>query len=241
MIKVNTDIHIHTNKSDHAHSTITECANYAQSIGFEVIAVTEHGPALGDAPHPSYFGGIDTLPSKIGNVRILKGVEANIIDFDGNIDMKERHLKLLDWVVAGFHYHALKPGSFEEHTNAYMKLADNPYIDMISHCGSDNYKFDYEPVIKKFAEKNIVVEINNHSFEVRKGSDINCREIALLCMKYRCPIAVTSDAHFHEGIGSFENSLRLLNDINFPEELIINTTKEKLFDFIFKKKGIRFE
>ncbi|MDP4153841.1 MAG: phosphatase, partial [Bacillota bacterium] len=165
----------------------------------------------------------------------------NITDFIGGIDIIPRYQKRLEWVIAGFHTPALKPGTIEQHTAAYLALSENPYIDMISHCGSDMYKFDYERVIPVFAKKHIVVEINNHSFDVRKGSPENCREIALLCKKYRCPIAVTSDAHFHEHIGVFNNSLKLLSDIDFPEELVINTTKQRFLDFLYNKKGIRIE
>ncbi|MDP4153325.1 MAG: PHP domain-containing protein, partial [Bacillota bacterium] len=78
MLQVSTDIHMHTAKSSHAQSTLTECATYAEKIGFELIAVTEHGPALGDGPHPFYFGAMDTMPRKIGNTTIVMGVEANI-------------------------------------------------------------------------------------------------------------------------------------------------------------------
>ena len=52
-----------------------------------------------------------------------------------------------------------------------------------------------------FGENHKLVEINNHSFQVRPDNVENCRKIALCCKKYGVPIVVDSDAHFEERSG----------------------------------------
>ena len=68
-----------------------------------------------------------------------------------------------------------------------------------------------------------LVEINNSSFRIRQNSYENCKKIASLCKKYSVPIILNSDAHFCTQIGVFTESLKLLEEINFPEELVINS------------------
>ena len=38
-------------------------------------------------PHPFYFYNLYCIPREIDGVKILRGIEANIIDYDGNIDV----------------------------------------------------------------------------------------------------------------------------------------------------------
>ena len=56
-------------------------------------------------------------------------------------------------------------GTIEEHTVAYMALAENKRVDIIGHSGTEVFKYDYEKVIRKFAIQ-------------------NCMTIARLCKKY---------------------------------------------------------
>ena len=94
-----------------------------------------------------------------------------------------------------------------------------------------------EIIVKKAKEKNILIEINNSSFLTsRKGSDINCTKIAKLCKEYGAKIIVNSDAHFCYSIGNFAVVEEMLKDINMPEELIVNTSEERLIAFL-KEKG----
>ena len=91
---------------------------------------------------------------------------------------------------------------------------------------------DYEAVVKKAKEKGKIIEINNHSFKVRAGSGENCREIALLCKKYAVPVVISTDAHFSPEVGFVPNSIKLMEEIDFPEELILNTSLKKLCDYL---------
>lgn len=232
------DTHCHTLASDHAYSTVMELAQAARERGLAAIAMTDHGPSMPDAPCAWHFGNIWSLPRRIHDVIVLKGAEANIMDFDGTLDIEPRVLEhTLDWVVASFHGPCCAPGTIEDHTRAYLALADNPWVDVIGHSGTEDYKYDYERVIPVFGEKGKIVEINSHSFAVRAGAPENCRQIALLCKKYRVPVAVNSDAHFALEVGELSTALTMLREIDFPEELIINASLKRLAAYIKEKRG----
>lgn len=232
-----TDTHTHTVASTHAFSTILEMAEYAAMVGLKAIAITDHGPSIPDGPHRWHFGSMRTLPSYIHGVRVLHGVESNIMDYEGTIDISERYQKELDWVIASYHDPCCASGTVEQHTASYLKLAENPNVDVIGHSGSEDYHYDYERVIPVFKEKGKLVEINSHSFSNRRGARKNCREIALLCKKYGAPIVVNSDAHSCFVVGDVNDAMDMLTDIEFPQELIVNRTLESLADWIFKKRG----
>lgn len=232
------DMHCHTVASTHAYSTVTELVCEAAQKGLKAIAVTDHAPGIPDGAHLWHFGNLKSLPPYIRGVRVLHGAETNVIDYNGGIDLPEECLKKLDWVIASMHEPPLKPGTERQHTEAYLKLAENPYVDAIGHSGGDKFKYDYEKVLPVFKTKRILIEINSHSFEARAGSSENCREIALLCKKYSIPVIVNSDAHVSFAVGEVSEALKMLESIDFPRELIINLTFERLAEWILSKKNI---
>ena len=52
------------------------------------------------------------------------------------------------------------------------------------------------------------------------------------CVRYGTSIIVGSDAHFYTHIGSFDNAVKLLHDIGFPQELIINADEDRFLNYI---------
>ena len=103
-MKILADTHTHTIASTHAYSTVMEMARAAADAGLEAIAVTDHGMKLPDAPHSWHFHNLKNIPREICGVKILYGIEANILDLDGNIDpLEEEIYKRLDIVNASIH------------------------------------------------------------------------------------------------------------------------------------------
>lgn len=223
MYNITSDMHTHTLVSSHAFNTLNENIEIAKLKRLCAIAKTEHGPKMIDAPHEWHFGGLmDTVPEYIHGIRIFRGVEANIMNADGILDVSENLLRKYEWVIASYHSPTFTGDSIEAHTQGWLSVADNPYVDCIGHCGTEANKFEYEKVIKVFAEKNKIVELNNHSYEVRRGAPENCREIAKLCKKHGVQVVITSDAHSSVQIGTFRYILSMLDEITFPKELILN-------------------
>lgn len=236
-MKIIADTHTHTIACQHAYSTLLENVAWAKKIGLPIIASTEHAPSIPGAPHEWYIRNQKAYPEVIDGVVVLKGVEANIMDFDGSLDVEPKHLQKLDWVIASLHPACVDPGTAEDHTRAYLAVAANPDVDVIGHCGDQRFPFDYEAGVRAFGENGKIVEINNHSFLSRPGSEENCREIALLCKKYRVPVVVNSDAHFAMEIGAFPHALAMLEAIDFPEDLVLNADYDRFMDLARKKSG----
>lgn len=233
------DVHTHTIASGHAYSTLMENAKAASEKGIKVLGTTEHGCTMPNAPHIWYFNNYKVLPREMYGVTMLYGVEANIIDYNGNLDMDDSSLEKLDIVIGSIHEPVYNVGSIEENTNAFINAIESGKIDIIGHLGNPNVPVDFIKIVKCAKENNVLIEINNSSLTTsRVGSLGNCRIIAKLCKENGNMIVINSDAHFCSKIGEFTEALNMLESINFPEDKIINTNPEALLD-ILRKKGRR--
>ena len=85
------------------------------------------------------------------------------------------------------------------------------------------------------------MEINDHSFVSRKQNIENCKEDRAVLQKARVPIVVDSDAHFEVHVGEFGHALEMLSEIDFPEELILNASAERLNDVVCASTRGSFE
>ncbi|MGN1115017.1 MAG: phosphatase [Candidatus Ornithomonoglobus sp.] len=236
-MKIKFDTHTHTLASTHAYSTVSENATYAAKIGMDGFAVTDHAPAMPDAPHDWHFRNLKNLPRNLYGQKILIGAELNILDPQGHVDLDDELLKRLDVVNASIHAQAYSKGDKEDCTGAYEAVVTNPLIDIICHSGTPEFSYDYEYIIKLAKKHNKLIEINNHTFFVRKGSVPNCREIAKLCRKHEVGVVVSSDAHMFTDIGDYTHALGLLEEVDFPEELIMNTSYEKFAAYMKKARN----
>lgn len=236
-MKLLVDTHCHTVASGHAYSTIKEIADYASQIGMKIVGITDHGPSIPGGPHIYHFGNLRILPEYISGVRILKGVEANIISYDGALDMPETHLKKLELVIAGFHDGCLAPGNVEENTRAAIAIMQNPLVDVFGHPGNPQFPINIEKIVQCAVDTGTLIEINNSSFgNARRGSEDNCRAIAKEAMKKGALLTTGSDSHICFHVGKFDKVLALFEEIGMPQELVVSSNPQKLVDFL-KKKG----
>jgi len=231
------DLHTHTLASQHAYSTILENVRCAAEAGIQYLGWTDHAPDMIDGAHSWHFGNLYAVPETLSGVRILKGVEADVVSLDGKLDMPDESLARLEWVAVSIHSPLLPPGTVEEHTAVYLAAAKNPYVDMIAHSGSPDYVYDYDTVVKALRDEGKVLEINEHTFDARKASVPNCTKLAALCKKYGCRIAVNSDAHFATQIGRFPQALKMLEELSFPQELILNASPQSIEAYLREKKA----
>lgn len=237
-MKYLSDLHTHSIVSGHAYSTLLENINYCAEKGIKILGTSEHAPTMPGAPHYWYFGNMKVVPRVINGVTILRGCEANILDIDGSLDMTDESSRNLDYMIASFHEPVFKPKSKEENTAAILNVMDKyDKVEILGHLGNPNYELDYEAIVKKAKEKNIMIEINNSSLlgSSRVGSDVNCKKVALLCREIGTKVILTSDSHINTCIGVFNKGIELLEEIQMPKELVINDP-EKLIAHL-KSKG----
>ncbi|WKY48519.1 phosphatase [Eubacteriaceae bacterium ES3] len=229
------DAHTHTLACGHAYNTLMELIEMAAQKNLEMICLTEHAPALPGAPNALFFANYRVIPSVIKNVKLLKGIESNILDVDGNTDIPTAFLDSIEIRSASLHTPTFKPLSKSENTSAVLGAIENPEVDFICHLGNPTYELDYEAILQEAKKHNTLIEINNASFFVRSGSKPNCTWIANRCKELEIPVIIGSDTHFASDIGAFPYVDQLLNEVGFPDELIINLETKRLIDHLEAK------
>ena len=173
------DVHTHTIVSGHAYSTLMENAKAASEKGIKVLGTTEHGCMMPNAPHIWYFNNYKVLPREMYGVTMLYGVEANILNHDGKMDMDDKTLEKVDIVIGSIHEPIYNMGSVEENTRAYVNAIKSGKIDIVGHLGNPMIPVNYEEIVKCALENDVLIEINNSSFTTsRLGSLGNCTKIA---------------------------------------------------------------
>lgn len=234
------DVHTHSIASGHAYSTLVEMVSEAQNRGLKIFGITEHTPALPGACHSIYFRNLHVVPRQWGDMRLLLGAELNIINSKGDIDLEDEFFPMLDIRIAGIHKLCWENGTAEENTEGMIRVIQNPWINIISHPGDGTAELNFEPIVIAAKEHNTLLEINNSSLNPVRGKTHkaipNNIEILNLCKKYEVPVILGSDAHITFDIANYDNILPLLNETEFPEELIIND-KPNAFIKLLEKKG----
>lgn len=233
------DFHTHSCVSQHAYSTIQEMALAAKGRGFRAFAVTDHGPGLFDGALRHHFLCMKSLPDYIEGLRFFKGVEANIMDYDGGLDLDKTILADMDFIVASYHVECIIPSNVADHTKGWIEVIESGLVDCLGHCGNPVFPFEHRTVVEACAEHGIAIEINNNSFEVRPGSAQNCRKVLELCLDYDVPVMVNSDAHSMWSVGVFDQATKFLEDMGVPQSRILNCNYEATCAFIEKRKEAR--
>lgn len=235
------DLHCHTVASGHAYSTISELAGEAARKHLELIVMSDHGPSMPGGPHLYHFGNLRVLPREISGVKILRGVEANILNSEGELDLPERYLSRLDIVLAGLHDICYEGEGVEENTRAIIRAMENPLVDVIVHPGNPAYPVDREKVVEAAARTGTLIEINNSSFLTsRRGSYDNCLDFARKAKEKGLLVCAGSDAHYATAVGEFGKVVELLEIAGIAEDQVINTSVDKLRRYL-RRKGKRVE
>lgn len=241
--RIKTDLHIHTVASGHAYSTVREICAAAAARGLEMVAITDHGPALPGAPHTFHFVNMIVLPRELSGVKILRSAECNITGPDGDLDIDPGGLAALDIVHAGLHPLCGYAGhTLEENTEAVLNAIRGGYVDVLVHPGNPYYPLDYGTVVAEATSKGMALEVNNSSFiSVRRGSEQNCAIIIEEAKRLGTRMCVASDAHDASQVGVFDDALELIDSVGLPEEQIINRDTESVLQFLRERgKEIAF-
>lgn len=238
-MKILVDVHTHTLSSGHAYSTINENMQAASEKGLTALAITDHSPGMPGSTHVFHFANLKVIPNELHGVKLLKGVEANIINYEGEIDMPEGILSSLDMVIASLHPPCIEFADEETVTACIEKVMKNPYVNIIGHPGDNRYPMNWERIVKASKETGTLLEVNNASLKpgsFRPGVRENLIKILQYCKQYEVPVVLGSDAHFYTAIGEFKEAIELLEEIDFPESLVLNTNPERLITLIMQKR-----
>jgi len=186
-------------------------------------------------PQLYFFNNLKVVPDEIDGVRVLKGMEANILDIDGNLDkIDPRALPGLDYLIASLHTVCIEPSTKEDNTKAILNAMEQEKVKIIGHPDDSRYPLDYEAIVKRAKEKNILLEVNNSSLSPdtsREGTRENVKTYLELCKKYGVRIIMGTDSHICYDIGIFTHVEQLIEEINFPKELVINYWEDQIIEF----------
>jgi DNA polymerase (family 10) len=205
-------LHCHTSYSD-GHNTVEELALACKQAGYDYLGVTDHSQAA------AYAGGlqpedvarqaeeIDQVNSRIEGFRVLKGIEADILQ-DGSVDYDQRVLERLDFVIASVHSR-FNMGE-KEMTARILAAMDNPYLTIIGHptgrllLSRDPYPVDLDAVLEKAAATGVAVEINGDPHRL----DLDWR-VLRQARDSGVAISIGADAHSVGGLGYVDNAINM--------------------------------
>lgn len=233
------DIHTHSISSGHAYSTLQENVFEARRKGLIYYGLADHAPALPGGPHPYHFSNLLIFPKTIDGVRVLKGVELNIMDENGTVDLEEEILKTLDYAVASMHAPCFLPKSKELNTKACIEVMKNPYVKVLGHPDDNRFPLDYDALTDAAKEEHVLIEINNSSLKptsFRQGAKENYLQLLKFCKEKKVPIICNTDAHISFDVGNIDMALSVIDEANFPYSLVANFSHELITEYILNPK-----
>ena len=234
-MKILVDTHTHTIASDHAYSTVLENAAAAARAGLEALAVTDHTPPLTDAPRMSHFRNLRVLDRVIDGVTILRGAELNICDARGGLGVADSDLSDMDLCIASIHTVVYGSPDPAENLRAYQGAMEDARVKIIGHPEDGRAPVDFFALARAARDAGVLIEVNNSSLRpisYRQNTRENMTALLRACEACGAHICLGTDAHFAPAVGRFDESLSLLEELHFPEELVANTSLEKFLDFI---------
>ena len=234
-MKIIAELHAHSGDYCwHAKDTIDQQIPAAIAMGFKYYASTNHAPILDDGTPTMFY--LENLNRKYDGIKFLAGMEADLRDLRGGLDVAQCDLLRLDFVIASMHNCCISP-NYSDYTYALVQLAKNPAIDCLGHIARDpDYKYDLDTVLKAVKENGKMVEFNNSSIEESERADA-CGHVMDRCAALGVNCIVTSDAHSIKELGNYRMALEMLEEKKFPEELVINASEERLEAFLARRKA----
>ncbi len=236
------DYHTHTIYS-HGKGRIEDNIQAAINQGLEIVGIADHGPEhLLYGVNPFYYPmireEIDELNQKYQyyGIKVLFGVEANIISFDGTIDVTEIDLEYLDYVLLGYHYFVnmetkkdtyhwyvknnlhekgIKQKNHESLLTDALILAMKKYpIKAITHPGA-KVSIDLEKLADAAYEHDVLLEINEKNRELSTESLLKIKDKSVNFL-------MSSDAHRPLDVGKVDKCMARIEKAGIDVDKIEN-------------------
>lgn len=224
------DLHTHTVASGHAFSTLKENIEAAGRTGLRALGMSDHTMNMPGGPPESFFDNMRVIPPFVNGIRILRGMEANIIDYEGSID-GGRVMQSLDYVIASLHPPCLCPGTEEENTRAVIGALKNPFVKIIGHPEDRRFPKNHEKIAEAAAAWGEVLEINDSSLRPgssRASTPEDMLHLIRAAQKYGTFLIMGSDAHICWDVGKLDRAQEILEKSGFPPDHILNFQKDGL-------------
>ena len=228
------DVHTHTVASGHAYNTMNEIIAAAKAKNLKLIGIADHAPNMPGSCHNYHFLNLKIVPRDAYGIKLVLGVELNIVDYNGNTDLDENILNTLDYAIASLHNPCIESSSLENNTAAIIGAIKNPKVIIIGHPDNPYYPVDFDAIAKAAKAYHVLLELNNSSYKAvgyRAGSRDKAAQMLAACKKYGTEIIMGSDAHIDIDVGNHANAIEIIKQNDFPEELVVNSDPEKFYQY----------
>ena len=197
------DLHVHTSETD-GRGSLCQMAEAARALGYDYMAVTDHSQHMTVAKGMDarrlarQIKAIDKLNSEIRGIRVLKGVEVDILA-DGSLDLPDEILAELDFTVCAIHYKFDMTEA--EQTERVIRAMDNLYFNIFAHPTGRllgeraGYAIDLKRILDAAKERGCCIELNAHPTRL-DIDDHTCRMARNMGVK----VAIGTDAHSIDGL-----------------------------------------
>lgn len=242
-MRVFADYHTHTRFS-HGTGTVRENVRVAAEKGLEAVAITDHGPAnlfgLGVrdlATFDEIEGQVRECRAAFPDVKVLMGVEANIISTDGDLDVPADVLRRMDVVLVGHHLMVRgktlsdswklsvrnllgrRSRSFArrarvDNTKSLIEAIRGNRVDIVTHPGL-HVSIDTEELARECARVDTALEIN------AKHAHLDV-EFVKTAAAQGANFCIDSDAHSPDEVGDFGRALEVARRAGLDTDRIIN-------------------
>lgn len=231
------NLHTHTRYSD-GENTIRELVKKSIEFGYSYLGISDHSKTA------SYANGlsvnnlkkqcdeIDKLNKEFDKIRILKGIECDILP-DGSLDYDENILKSLDFVIGAIH------SNFKKNVTQRMEKAlENPYLTVLAHptgrliSKREGYDVDLGSVLDKVNKEGKILEINAY-YDRLDLDEHNARE----AYKKGIKLMINTDAHNLRMFDWMILGIGIARRAWLPSSAIVNTLTLKDFLKAIKRNG----
>ena len=147
--------------------------------------------------------------------------------------LKKRVFRDCDYVIASIHRKDFTLGQTPaQNAQMYVNALQDPKVLILGHLGRSGVDFELDPVLEAARDLGKLIELNEASLSdswKRDKSLAPCRHIAERCAELGVQVSFGSDSHISCGIARYENVRKMLEDIDFPDELVACRSKEAFF------------
>jgi putative hydrolase len=219
------DFHTHTRYSDGTCSH-AEMAEAAAARGMMALAFTDHGPELSVGVAREKMAQMledIRMAGEDAEIPLLAGIEANVTNRFGGLDVGEDFIRKLDFVSIGIHdieeiY--LSDNAHEYLFRATSAIAKNE-VDVFCHPFFFNKDLlpqlsaeEIEEFVELAAERNVAMEVN---VKYRVPGD----DFLKLCLKKGVKLSIGSDAHRVAEVGKIDWALSALKRVGAKREDLV--------------------
>ncbi len=229
------DLHVHTLFSHCGLHTVLELINQARLTGMKGLALTDHGLTMGGRLNDVFF---NRFQCPYEDIKLLKGIECNILDENGTIDLPSAFIPFLDVVLLGIHHNTPKGCSRDYYTSLLINAMEkNSRVDIITHPNDSAYPLDYQSIARKASRMGMALELNNSRILYSRSSIEQTIALLQACKEEKCFIAVCSDTHAIHELGQDSSVVPLLRSVEFPGELLVTRDADTTLEFIKSRKS----